>query len=63
MLKKKSHKEGSPLKGFETQRKKAAEDLWKAYFKNPLENVNLSATKKTNGQSTQKLTENIRRLK
>lgn len=33
---KRNRKEDSPMKGYETQRKKTAENLWQAYFKNPL---------------------------
>jgi hypothetical protein len=56
-------KDSSPRKGEESQNKKVAEDLWKAYFKNPLENTVLSKEIKKTVKTSGKLNENIRRLK
>jgi len=64
VIKRNRAKEDSPLKGYETQRKKTAENLWQAYFKNPLENMNIGSNKKSQGPASgQKLNDNIKRLK
>ena len=53
------------MKGYETQRKKTAQNLWQAYFKNPLENMTVGSNKKCSQgpASGQKLNDNIKRLK
>jgi hypothetical protein len=56
-------RESSPAKA-ESQRKETAKELWRAYFRDPLEkNPSVSKTTKKPMKTEVRLNENIRRLK
>lgn len=62
-----SRNKESPAKGYESQRK-MAQELWKAYFKNPLEDT-VQSTNKESGKKysvlsgERRLNDNIKKLK